>query len=584
MKIFESSQKPIARLALFLFIALLVFSAMSRPSYAEGADDASQVRYVDVSHHYCGGRTSMVAVTEDGSLYFWGYSTYAPWSDGANEQSVNPIKVMDNVESVYDMFDYIVVSKKDGSLWLVTQSYVEYQGLFWAEFYWDWNNPILLKKNFGKVISAAEDRHYTQHSPWGYAIYIVNDHNELYGYNRLIGEYTKTFELERIEDNVAQVQSIYTARPSALFTVKTNGDVYAWGTNDLFLIDPNSPQDAVFTKPVKIGEGVKKLGLPDYYPVISSDLYKLNFLKTTGDLCRWTFDSDAKERRETKICESVKSICDNGVLATLDTNELVKINWDESVTHLANGIVSAESGCSQSSYGVGYAAIKADGTLFTWGMTKYGNLGDGKSWQQGSSFGENMTLNRREFSDAHKVKLGDSILLKTADISLSKNPFTYTGQEIRPAVTVTSYGKILKEELDYSLTYEDNVEPGEGSVLISGLGSYKGTYRGLFTIEPKTMGFKALKSAKKGFNALWTKQPGKITGYQIRYSKRPDMKNAKTKTIKKASTTSWSIKSLKSKTKYYVQIRSYRLIPEDEWTEDEYYYSDWSKATKVKTK
>ena len=50
----------------------------------------------------------------------------------------------------------------------------------------------------------------------------------------------------------------------------------------------------------------------------------------------------------------------------------------------------------------------------------------------------------------------------------------YTGVAITPQVTVRDGERLLVEGLDYAVSYENNVVPGEASVLIGGLGDYAG--------------------------------------------------------------------------------------------------------------
>lgn len=90
-----------------------------------------------------------------------------------------------------------------------------------------------------------------------------------------------------------------------------------------------------------------------------------------------------------------------------------------------------------------------------------------------------------------------------------------------------------------------------------------------------------VKKGKKSFTAKW-KKAGKSTrkqmsGYQVRYSVKSNMKNAK---YAKAKTTSKGkkIKKLKAKTKYYVQVRTYKKKGGIT------YYSKWSGKKTVKTK
>ena len=91
-----------------------------------------------------------------------------------------------------------------------------------------------------------------------------------------------------------------------------------------------------------------------------------------------------------------------------------------------------------------------------------------------------------------------------------------------------------------------------------------------------------LTAGKKSFTVNWKKPSKKnlkkTTGYQIRYSLKSSMKGAKTVTVKKNKTVSLTVKKLKSKKKYFVQIRTYKT------SGGKNYYSAWSASKTVKTK
>ena len=100
---------------------------------------------------------------------------------------------------------------------------------------------------------------------------------------------------------------------------------------------------------------------------------------------------------------------------------------------------------------------------------------------------------------------------------------------------------------------------------------------------PNKTSLTKLVPAKKAMTVKWKKSTEKIVGknidgYQFRYSLKKTMKGAKTVTVKGYSNTYKKVKKLKSKKKYYVQVRTYKK------TDGKTYYSGWSakKAVKVK--
>ncbi len=60
--------------------------------------------------------------------------------------------------------------------------------------------------------------------------------------------------------------------------------------------------------------------------------------------------------------------------------------------------------------------------------------------------------------------------------------YNYTGSEITPAVTVIYNGTELTEDVDYTVSYENNMEPGQGTVIITGINLYSGTVQISFSI------------------------------------------------------------------------------------------------------
>ena len=70
------------------------------------------------------------------------------------------------------------------------------------------------------------------------------------------------------------------------------------------------------------------------------------------------------------------------------------------------------------------------------------------------------------------------------DVSLSKDSFIYDGNACKPEVTV-SYRKdtVLEQGIDYTISYEKNVNAGTATAVISGKGLFYGKIRKDFTIQ-----------------------------------------------------------------------------------------------------
>ena len=106
------------------------------------------------------------------------------------------------------------------------------------------------------------------------------------------------------------------------------------------------------------------------------------------------------------------------------------------------------------------------------------------------------------------------------------------------------------------------------------------TVKPTVTPETKLPGttFTKVKAKKKSLKLAW-KKVSNITGYKLQVARKKSFKKAKTYTVKKTKKT---IKGLKKKKTYYLRIRTYKV--EKSNNKEIYYYSDWSKVVKKKTK
>lgn len=169
---------------------------------------------------------------------------------------------------------------------------------------------------------------------------------------------------------------------------------------------------------------------------------------------------------------------------------------------------------------------------------------------------------------------------------------TYTGSPITQNIGV----KVGYYALPVLITYQNNVQPGTATVVITGIEETVGTITRTFNIntpavqptqssqpatkvsKPKVTKIKKVKGSKKTVSTTWTKISG-VKGYQVQVATdKKFKKNKKTVTIKKQKTTSTTVKKLKAKKKYYVRVRTYKVV------NGKNVYSSWSSVKSVKTK
>lgn len=151
------------------------------------------------------------------------------------------------------------------------------------------------------------------------------------------------------------------------------------------------------------------------------------------------------------------------------------------------------------------------------------------------------------------------------------------------SVALKSSNIVVKDVKGNALTINNDytVMPtsDSGSFNINFCGNYSGTL--LYTNKDiGAMKVKSLKltAGKKKLTAKWDKTKKDFNSYQIRYSAKSNMSNAKTLVVNSTKATSKTISKLSAKKKYYVQIRRCKLINGYEC------YSPWSFKKSVKTK
>lgn len=155
---------------------------------------------------------------------------------------------------------------------------------------------------------------------------------------------------------------------------------------------------------------------------------------------------------------------------------------------------------------------------------------------------------------------------------------TYTGKSISVKIAIKdTTGKTIK-----TITMPKYKSVGTYSKTVNLTGDYAGSVKVSYKINPTGKSVSKLTAGKKSFTVKWSKASSKnrkqMTGYQIKYSTSSNMSKAKTVTVKSTTAKAKTIKKLKAKKTYYVQIRTYKIVKGVK------HYSGWSKAKKVRTK
>lgn len=173
-------------------------------------------------------------------------------------------------------------------------------------------------------------------------------------------------------------------------------------------------------------------------------------------------------------------------------------------------------------------------------------------------------------------------IYKLKTVKLGTTAYTYNGKSKSPKLIIKdSKGNTISSK-NYTVTKsKGRTQVGKYTYKIT----FKNEYKGIkaktltFKINPKETTIKTPTASKKAFTVKWSKISKQATGYEIMYATNSKFTKGK-KTIKVTSykTTSKKITGLKSKTKYYVKVRTYKTVNGVK------YYSGWSKVKSIKTR
>ena len=177
--------------------------------------------------------------------------------------------------------------------------------------------------------------------------------------------------------------------------------------------------------------------------------------------------------------------------------------------------------------------------------------------------------------------VGDETVISAIEtIALSKNSYTYDGKIHNPTVIVKDRDGNIVDSAQYSLIKSSGRKNvGKYTYTITFKDRYEGSSKISFTINPAKPSIKKPAAAKKAVTVKWKKVSKQASGYQVMVATNAKFtKNKKTITVIGASKDSKKVTKLKSKTKYYVKVRTYKTVKGVK------YYSDWSKVKTIRTK
>lgn len=157
-----------------------------------------------------------------------------------------------------------------------------------------------------------------------------------------------------------------------------------------------------------------------------------------------------------------------------------------------------------------------------------------------------------------------------------------SGYYVYRRLSGTEYKRIATIKSGSTLSYKDKEATKNGRAYYYCVKAYKESYKGAATsracIRLSKESISSITTKTGGFKVVW-KENTKATGYQIRFAPDADFTTYNTAKIKEGDVVAATVSSLKSRTTYYVKVRSYKTSDAGNT-----YYSPWSTVKKVTTK
>ena len=139
---------------------------------------------------------------------------------------------------------------------------------------------------------------------------------------------------------------------------------------------------------------------------------------------------------------------------------------------------------------------------------------------------------------------------KNTEITVNESNLEYTGHPVSSKVTVTYNGNELGND-SYDVSYKNNIDPGEATVIITGTKNYTGSVEETFNIKPAMVTGLTAKTTTDSVNLSWNESK-KADGYRVYQNTSDGWKK-----ITDTTETSYTVKDLKSNTAYEFKVTAF---------------------------
>ncbi|MBR6872874.1 MAG: leucine-rich repeat domain-containing protein [Ruminococcus sp.] len=132
-----------------------------------------------------------------------------------------------------------------------------------------------------------------------------------------------------------------------------------------------------------------------------------------------------------------------------------------------------------------------------------------------------------KYANKNKIKFSSGKNLCDCSITIPYCSYTFTGDPIKPPVTVKDGTTKLTQGKDYKVTYDKETEVGVRTITVEGIGNYAGKYYKEFVIKPEKNSITGVKLASGGNVTLDWNMDLLATGYEVVWSKKEDFSDSK---------------------------------------------------------
>jgi len=324
-----------------------------------------------------------------GSLWSWGYNYNGQLGDGTNSGVSVPIQISGTIwKQISRGYDGQAGIKTDGTLWTWGRGDLGSLG----------DNTLVDKSS--PVQTVAGGTNWKQVSVGVQFSHAIKTDGTLWTWGRndygSLGDGTETRRSSPVQIAGTTWKQVSNGNRFAA-AIKTDGTLWGWGRNDYGQLGDGTTTNR--SSPVQIAGTTWK--------IVSCGNYHAAAIKTDGTLWGWgenvhgqlgdntttyrsspvqTASGGTNWKQVTITDISTAAIKTDGTLWTWGGNVNYGILGDGTTVGKSTPVQIAGTTWSKVSVGTGYAmaAIKTDGTLWTWGGNYGGNLGDGTTSNKSS--------------------------------------------------------------------------------------------------------------------------------------------------------------------------------------------------------